>query len=72
MKRKTKVKIQKIFQASYLLTFFITSIGIVGNIELDFKTPTYIFILWGICGILSILKVIYHDLKYPGAKYVWH
>lgn len=72
MKRKTKVRIQKIFQATYLMIFFITSIGICGNIECELKTPTYIFILWGICGTLSIAKVIYHDLKYPNAKYVWH
>lgn len=72
MKRKTKVKMQKAFQSTYLLMFFITSIGIATNIELDFETPTYIFILWGICGILSMAKMIYHDLKYPGAKYVWH
>lgn len=72
MKRKTKVKIQKIFQSIYLIMFFILGIGICGNIECELKTPKYIFILWGICGILSMAKIIYHDLKYPGAKYVWH
>lgn len=72
MKRKIKIKLQKIFQAIYLLTFFILSRGIVGNIELNIETPKYILILFIISGLLSVSKIIYCSIKYPNAKYVWH
>lgn len=72
MKRKTKVKIQKIFQATYLLIFFILEIWIAGDIEQGFETPIYIWVSFIISGLLIVSKMIYHDLKYPGAKYVWH
>lgn len=72
MKRKTKVKIQKIFQATYLLIFLITSRGIAGNIELEVETPLYIKILFIISGLLTVSKMIYCSIKYPNAKYVWH
>ncbi len=72
MKRKTKVKIQKKFQAIYLMMFFITSIGITGNIELEFETPLYILILFIISGLLSVSKIIYCSIKYPNVKYIWH
>lgn len=72
MKRKIKVKLQKIIQAIYLLTFFILAAGIAGNIELEFETPKYILILFIISGLLSVSKIIYCSIKYPNAKYVWH
>lgn len=72
MKRKIKIKIQKIFQATYLLTFFILAIGISGNIELNIETPKYIWLLFIISGILTIGKMIYHSLKFSKSKYTWH
>lgn len=72
MKRRTKIKLRKIFQATYLLLFFITGIGIAGNIELEFETPLYIKILFIISGLLSVSKIIYCSIKYPNAKYIWH
>lgn len=72
MKRKTKIKLRKIFQATYLLTFFILGVGISGNVEMNFKTPSYIWILFIISGLLSVSKIIYCSIKYPKAKYVWH
>lgn len=71
MKKSTKVKIKKKFQATYLLIFFITSIGIAGNIELEFETPLYIKILFIISGLLSVSKIIYCSIKYPNQKYIW-
>ena len=72
MKRRTKVKIQKMIQYTYLLVFLITGIGICGNIELDFETPKYILILFIVSGLLTVSKIIYCKIKYPNAKYVWH
>lgn len=72
MKRKTKIKLRKIFQSTYLLTFFTLATGIAGNIELDFKTPVHIWGLFIISALLSVSKIIYCSIKYPNAKYVWH
>lgn len=72
MKRKTKIKLRKLFQATYLLIFFIASAGIAGNIELNLKTPGYVWILFIISGLLTVSKMIYCSIKYPNAKYVWH
>lgn len=72
MKRKTKIKLQKIFQATYLLTFFILAIGISGNIELNIETPKHIWLLFIISGILTIGKAIYYSLRFPKSKYAWH
>lgn len=72
MKRKSKIRIQKMFQATYLLTFFLLAIGISGNIELTIETPNYIWLLFIISGLLSVSKIIYCSIKYPNAKYVWH
>lgn len=72
MKRKAQIKMRKLFQTTYLLIFFVTSIGIAGNIELEFETPKYILILFIISGLLAVSKTIYCSIKYPNAKYVWH
>lgn len=72
MKRKTKIKLRKIFQATYLLFFFVTSIEIAGNIELGFEKTIYTWILFIISGLLSISRIIYCSIKYPNAKYTWH
>lgn len=72
MKKKIKIKLRKIFQATYLLTFFISAIEIVGNIELDVKTPIKCWIIFIVSSLLCFGKIIYHDLKYPNSKYVWH
>ncbi len=71
MIRKTKIKIQKIIQVTYLLTFLITSIGIAGNVDLGLKTPGYIFKVFIISGILTVSKLIYCSIKYPNQKYIW-
>lgn len=72
MKRKTKIKLRKLFQAIYLLTFFALEIKIAGNIELGLKTPAHTLILFIISGLLTVSKMIYCSIKYPNAKYVWH
>lgn len=72
MKRRTKVKIQKMIQYTYLLVFLITGISICGDVELDFGTPKNIFILFIVSGLLNVSKIIYCSIKYPNAKYIWH
>ncbi len=64
--------IRKAIQYIYLLIFFITTISIVGNIELEIETPLYILILFIISGLLSVSKIIYCSIKYPNKKYVWY
>lgn len=72
MNRNRKIKMQKTFQKTYLLTFFISLIGICGNVELDVETPLYCWMLFIISAILTICKMVYHSIKYPNAKYIWH
>ena len=69
MDRKTKVKIQKIFQSCYLLTFFITSIGICGNIELEIPTKLHCWIILSISGFLALGKIIYVERRNWNAKF---
>lgn len=72
MKRKAKIKIRKLFQATYLILFFITSIEIARNIELELETTIHTWILFIISGLLVESKMIYCSIKYPNAKYTWH
>lgn len=63
MKKRTKVKIQKIFQATYFLTFLISLIGIVGNIELEITTPITSWVILAISSFLAIGKFIYIERR---------
>lgn len=71
MKRNIRIKIQKIFQLTYLLTFFILVIGISGNIELNIQTPISIWIIFITSGLLTISKMIYCSIN-SNNKYFWN
>ena len=72
MNRNRKIKMQKTFQKTYLLTFFISLIGICGNVELGVKTSLHCWILLIISGLLTGSKIIYCSIKYSNVKYIWH
>lgn len=56
---KVKNLIRSIIQTSYILVFFIATLSIAGNIELDQPIPRGLIILYIVSGLLSYGKVIY-------------
>ena len=47
------------FQITYMLMFFISLIGICGNVELEITTHITCWVILAISGFLTIGKVIY-------------
>lgn len=56
---KVKNLIKDIIQSSYIIMFFITSLSIAGNIELDQPIPKGLIIAFIISAFLSYGKIIY-------------
>ena len=51
-------KSQKIIQTTYMLFTVIGSFGIIGNIEIGYKTPKTLLILYFISLFLTIAKIL--------------
>ena len=51
-------KLQWLIQFIYIITFFLLTFGITGNIELDVHTPKYLIIIWIITGILTYFRAM--------------
>lgn len=66
-----KNKIRKIIQYTYLIIFFITSFGIIGNDEMNTPTPRIWIILFVVSGILTVGKLAYCKINYPNKAYYW-
>lgn len=51
------------FQITYILVFFVSLIGIAGNIELDIPTATHCWIILIASGFLTLGKIIYLERR---------
>lgn len=51
-------KSQKIIQTAYMLFAIIGTFGIIGNIEIGYKTPKTLLILYFISLFLTIAKIL--------------
>ncbi len=58
-----KLTFRQKLQLSYMFTHIICLFGIVGNIELGYKTPTPAIILTVITGILTLGKITYKNRR---------
>lgn len=47
------------FQIIYMMVFIISSLGIVGNLERGIETSKYYWIIFGVSGMLTALKLMY-------------
>lgn len=69
--KKEQNKIRKIIQYTYLIIFVLSSIGIVGNIELDEPVTKFQILMYVTSGLLVFSKIIYCKIHYPNKIYYW-
>lgn len=60
-KRKMFYKLSKIFQISYILTFFISTILIVGMVEGE-TIKSWVIVIYIISSLLTIIKMKYSNI----------
>lgn len=51
------------FQKMYMLVFFVSSFGIIGNMELGVSTPLISKVIFGISAFFTIGKFIYLEVN---------